>query len=366
MEADAQIVNRCIEKNSRNSIGPRSPITIRQVAVSSDGRYLAATMGDVGLMTLTAVWDVESGGQLLLLEGWCAAFVPGTDVLEVLNLTSGGAVRSRASSTMLSVGTRQIVKKLKDYPSSWDGGRRLQSWTSTGRVKLWENDFQTVELRLSAKNIQRLAASRDCEKLATCRYSDVISLWSGESGAKIGELDHTISDNGRFQMIFGFRPDGTLWSANGTSLIVWDTATCEQRGRLELPNDASDRSKLSPDGRYVVLDGLVLGTELLVCDLVALEIVQTIDFRLQGEGLFFSPDSANLYCVGRTGCLQLRLAVGTRRTLSSGEHWAAAACDPFLALGTTGGSVMMLDHHTLEEVGRFQFPHTRPDMPVGG
>jgi WD40 repeat protein len=189
--------------------------TVRGIAISDDGSYIAAAGPQV------EIWDRRNGRRRTL------------------------------------AGHADLVSRVAFSP----GGRLLASADFSGAVKVWDV-ASAKEVRSFASGhtgVTSLAFSPDSRALATGGSDETIRVWNFESG----ELRHVLSGHADWIAKIVFAPNGRFLasgSADGT-IRLWDVEKGADVALLTATKDSEDWLVVTPDGFF---DGSAPATETLV------------------------------------------------------------------------------------------------------
>jgi WD40 repeat protein len=249
----------------------RSAFVIRGIAISPDGRRVAASGGDHLVLDQPGairILDVESGQQTTRLEGHqglvnCVAFSPDGRML-----ASGCAHSSDSSVKLWDVATWKEVHDLRDVPSIRisslafaPGGSSLAVGCDSGTIQLWDIATAKEKARFkgTAGSILSLAFSADGKTLAAGNFRDsTVSLWDLATGQTIG----TLKGHKKNIVSLAFSPDGKLLvsgSIDGT-VRLWDPATSKSLGTLAHDPSWTTIAFPTDDNKILIATGINDGT----------------------------------------------------------------------------------------------------------
>jgi WD40 repeat protein len=231
---------------------------ITEIAVSPDGRYLAA----VGYHELLKVWDIRHRRELppflepderalqKILFG--VAFSPdgnylavGTDNPLIWDL------RTHKERRVYVYAGRRCSRMVISPDSKW-----VAATTRDGLVRVWDIDSETMVLSLDKDPNQDpgLDFSPDGQHLALSRGSDVCI----KSINPVATQTHRQLTGHSSQQIWNlvFSPDGRWLAsrAGDREVILWDAATLKAVHELRTPVEMTEQANLafSPDSRWLL------------------------------------------------------------------------------------------------------------------
>lgn len=228
--------------------------TVRGVAFSTDGKFLATASAD----QLARVWGANSGVELRRLEAnrgafFAVAFCPDKRVIALG--TSAGTVR------LWDCGTRKELKRLDIAQSAIQqvafsaDGSFLACGGEEGTITLW--DWSTGRGRGSFGShrggVTGLALAPDGHTLASAGQDGIIHLWSLPDGQERRQL---VGHQGAVEAL-GFAPDSASLVSGGVDQTVrfWDAGSGEELRRLQRPQGRIRALAFSPDGRTLATAG---------------------------------------------------------------------------------------------------------------
>jgi WD40 repeat protein len=204
-------------------LGEGDPTQIQAVAISPDGRTLAAA----GVDGTLKLWDLANARLLHTLSGrgahiWHVAFSP-----DGKTLASGSADRT---ITLWEVASGKVRQSLRGHTNQVfrvafaPDGKTLASTGEDRSVKLWDVDTGRLRrtLALSGGALWALAFSSDGKTLATAGDDPTVRLWDVATGWELAALrGHTT-----FVRCLAFRPDGRSLAScsKDQKILVWDLA----------------------------------------------------------------------------------------------------------------------------------------------
>jgi RNA polymerase sigma factor (sigma-70 family) len=281
---------------------PAEPSDVWSVAVSPDGKLLAAGAGWWDRPGEVGVWDLATrqplrrfaedrgvasvafspDGKQLAWASWTGHVHvydwPQAREIADFDVRSVARVAFSANGALLAAATENKTVQLWDVAQSEcvadlpgdllrfhcvtfspDGQRVLAGggdWKKGGvsQVTVWDVASKEQVLKLTGQDLAILciAYSPDGRTVATGAVDNTICLWDAASGT----LRHTLRGHTRWVESVAFTPDGkTLFSGSHDHTIrVWDVDQAREKGRLDLPG--SVRSvRLTPDGTTLIAGG---------------------------------------------------------------------------------------------------------------
>ncbi|MCG9131479.1 WD40 repeat domain-containing protein [Candidatus Poribacteria bacterium] len=199
---------------------PKPKWEVRAFSFTPDGRMLAiATSKDVHL------WDLETGKQVLTFQKRVANFNGNPVIL-----------------TFSKDGKTLAVAGLDD-------------------IEIWNMDTysQVVTLKNKDGGLWEFVLSADGATVVTMNHHGTVDLWSARTGKHEGTL--TTGWTSRFSTLV-FSHDGkTIASSTGSKIHLWDTNTCTEKLRMQLPGRIEGVNKhIEPNLRAAV--PMVRGSEI--------------------------------------------------------------------------------------------------------
>lgn len=188
------------------------------VAISADGRRIAASSGSEGVVESyeVRVWDLATKERLAILNGHT-----------------------------------HTVTGIAFHPD----GRRLVSASNDRRVKVWdlESGREVMSLAFVDGDAYGLTYSRDGARILLAAGDSLVHIWDAETGAALPPLR---GHRGGVRSI-ECSADGTRYAtgSNDGTAAIWDAASGEQLWTLQGHTWAIRQVAFSPDGRRLATAG---------------------------------------------------------------------------------------------------------------
>ncbi len=263
--------------------------TIRTLALSPNGRYIASSAGDATVK----IWDVASGQEVRTLTGYgmlgadTLVFTPDSTRLIATEMGSGlKVIEVNTGREVLTAGSLMasgaVVSADGRFAAVHDttakaAANRALNVTNRSLAVIQLTSGQTVWTLPDSEAQTPIALSGDGKILLTSRMD---TKTSSSIGSTIGSM-------------FGFgTPDLPTMQVE---LLLWDVSSKNLRKSWAVKNMAEGAGgKISPDGRWLLREDMVTRS-LILTDLETGKPVQTISTGASAtngmtNGLGFSPD----------------------------------------------------------------------------
>jgi WD40 repeat protein len=244
---------------------------IMAVALSPDGRRVAAGGGGPDGKGVVRVWDA-AGGSPVWSAGEHAA-----EVLAVAFAPDGSSLASAGADGVILLRDPQTGSVARTLPGHDRGatslafsadGAALACGGGDGTTSLWETrtgrrvrTFRPASSQAGTitgdRPITSIALSRDGETLATCTagvnqtFAGPVRIWD----VRTGELRREFSEPPITGRPMALSPDGTVLATGGKSVQLWDARTGKPLHQLIGHLKRTQAIAFSADGRLVVSGG---------------------------------------------------------------------------------------------------------------
>lgn len=201
------------------TIWPAHEDWVQAVAFSPDGKLLASG-GDDGKL---CIWDAATGEllQTLVKNGvgiWGLAFSPSGRSL-VAGFQTDYTIRVWNTSTWTLVNTFE-GDQAADLAFSPDGSKIVTAGGGIHEANLWDINTgkQLFNLREAPGWVWAVAYAPDGQLVASGGIGEVIILWNTASGIPVREL-YTGPD---FTQALAYNPNGSKLASAGERVLIWD------------------------------------------------------------------------------------------------------------------------------------------------
>lgn len=290
----------------RGQVGPGSEGKIFAMALSPDGRWLAAGgymhNGDGSQYGDIRLYDFERGEIVALLRGHTGAVMSLAFSPDGKRLASGSGL-GNLSAIIWDVEQHRQLRRLQGHSAEIYGvafsgdGQRVVTASYDKTLRLWSATDGNLIAKLEGHRaqVQSVAWSPTENLIASGSWDHRILLWDGSTG----KLKKELADQGTEVGSLSFSPDGRyLLSGVGTGpdnhCHVYDLATNQEVVAYKGHDNTAFATAISPDGRWAATGG-GNNKEIHVWDIKTGKLEQ----RLTGGGarvwaVGFSPDGKRL------------------------------------------------------------------------
>jgi WD40 repeat protein len=244
---------------------------ILAIALSPDGRQLAAGGAGASGSGVVRVWDTAGGKPVWSVEDHTA------EVLMIAYAPDGSSVATAAADGLLKLrdpATGAVRQTLEGHAGGATSlafsadGALLACGEGRGATRLWEvktgrllRTCKAAGSKAAAVTNDRLftsvALSQDGATLAACTatmgntYNEPVRLWDARSG----ELKKEITTEAHSARPIALSPDGSVLATGGKSIILWDVRTGKKLRELFGYLKKTQAITFSADGRLLVSGG---------------------------------------------------------------------------------------------------------------
>ncbi len=261
------------------------------VALSADGRYVATGTWSGELR----LWTRESGESRVLRKRgksiWSVAFSPDSLQLAVgcddRTVTLYDVARAKVAATLKS--SQGAVRGLCYRPD----GKRLAAAGSSGAVEIWDVALRRPHRvqRIARSSVRTVSYSPDGRRIAAAGANGVVTVFDAEGGT----IRHRLRGHRARLVRVAFSPDGQ-WIASGgfdKSVRLWNATTGAAEAVLHDHESVVYGVAFSPDSRRLVTVGF--DRELKVWNLNHARRKAVLRGHARSSyGLAFRPDSKQL------------------------------------------------------------------------
>jgi WD40 repeat protein len=285
----------------RDAVMDEATAAVRAIAISQDGRFMAAGLADGTVRT----YDATSGRLLHSMSGHSAsvnavAFGPDSTLvasgssdktIKLWNVSSGHLARTLTGHT-------DTVSSVAFTPN----GQRIVSGSEDYTIRVWSLLFDGPMATIpEGSPIGRVGVSPDGRTILAMRNWDKsISLWDAETKRRSGVLDtDTPENNISLPRCFALSQDGGVLVGPadlGLAIAIWDfpKRRLKQILRVFQSNDQIASLAISPDGSRLAVGGYSSGS-VSVWDLRRRKPLVTLGGHNGGVlSLAWTPDSTRL------------------------------------------------------------------------
>jgi WD40 repeat protein/uncharacterized caspase-like protein len=188
----------------------------------------------------------------------------------------------------------------------------MVSGDANGKVKLWDlkglREAKNLEgIKTEHANIMSLSLSNDGSVIAAATFKGFVGIWRDAGN---GKFAFTLLKGSGDKAECLVSPDGKIVaSTDHSSIVISDSATGKQIGKLPIPPYSGIPSKLlgwGPGAKSLVLGvkETMNGNEVGILDIPSMKysnLYKTNEYSKEIQVDLVSPDSASLYCGCKTG-----------------------------------------------------------------
>ena len=240
---------------------------VMAVALSPDGRHVAAGGGSTGGSGVVRVWDTATGRAVWSMDDHKA------EVLAIAYAPDGSSVATAAADGLVKIRdpkTGAVRRTLEGH----DGGATSVAFSADGALlacgvghgatRLWEAKTGRLLRTCKAAGSQAVTAASHRLFTSLALSPDGRTLFTSAGGfdgpvrfwdTQTGELKKEFADKGHGAQPVALSPDGSILAAGGKTIKLWDVRTGkllrELFGHLKITQSIT----FSADGRLLVSGG---------------------------------------------------------------------------------------------------------------
>jgi WD40 repeat protein/Flp pilus assembly protein TadD len=303
---------------------------VSRLAFSPDGQRIAIGCSSYSTTGITKVLNVESGQEILTLNGHTAAYSPDGKWIATGTGVYGGPGRNPLGQSieLWDATTGKSFLAVKDPGSGITDpifsadGKRIASLSAGNTIKVWDatNGRTLLTLKGHATNVSCVAFSPDGNRLASGSREGAIKIWNATNGGQVltlklgGGLGHTYD----YLTSVVFSPDGKrlIGGTYFEGVKIFDSST--GRELLNLGKDQLASVACSPDGSRIA-SGNIYGTIRLFDAASGREALILKAYQSSVNSLVFSVDGKRLASGSRDGVVKIWDASSSPEKLSQIE-----------------------------------------------
>jgi WD40 repeat protein len=329
------------------------------ITFSPDGTKLATAWGTAASGNGIALWDANSGRELLTMtghSGWVMGLAFSPDGKRLASTSLDGTVR------IWSIGPGQEMVTVSS-PATGYGNRVVYSPTGQefatnggdGSATIWNATTGEPRLTLRGHNLEvmNMAFSPDGKRFATGSLDATAIVWDAATGKKLLTLlGHEIGVRD-----IAFSPDGTLIATGGfdKTARVWEAASGKQLLKITGHNGLVAGVAFSPDGTRLATSSTDATAK--VWDIKTGDLLLTLTGHSGGvTDIAYSPDGKKIATVSSDMTAKIWEAATGKELLTLIGHSAGlrpVAFSPdgnLLATGSGDNTAKIWDVETGQEI----------------